>query len=206
MPRSAIPTLRMATFLLLTASLALLLAGCSDEDDSRTVEPPTGGGPGYQVPDSPAAAWSNLELALTHTDAFGWEDQLAADFAYVPDPQTAQAYPTVDWASWGRAQDVEVVGDLDVAADSVAADLTDVVFHAPAGVGGMAIWDVIYDVQIWSSPRSVTRYRARALLTFEFVGADWQLTLWEDLQRESDPDEPSVIYPSLGEVRGALAP
>lgn len=184
---------------------AMILAGCQDSPDPSGVEPPTGGGPDYQPLLSPSAVWANLEEALEATDPFGWEEQLSPSFRYVPDSGTTTAYPGVAWSTWGRAQDVAVIDDLSAATDSVAADLLDVVFNAADPAGAVAQWDLIYDIRIWNAPGGVNRYRGRALIDFALEGPVWQITRWEDLQGESPEDDPSVLLPTFGAVRGALA-
>jgi hypothetical protein len=203
MRKSAPPPAFLAVIL---AGLALALTGCQDSPDPSGVEPPTGGGPQYEPALGPAEVWSNLAEALEHQDAFGWEDQLGAGFRYVPDSATATEYPAVDWAGWGRAQDVAVIENLAATADSVDADLRDVVYNAADPAGTEAQWDLIYDIRIWHVPGGLTRYRARALLDFALAETDWELVRWEDLQRESPEDQPQVLLPSFGVVRGALAP
>lgn len=201
--RGPIPVAVLAAALALPG--AMILTGCQDSPDPSGVEPPTGGGPDYQPLISPAAVWANLEEALAATDPFGWEEQLSPSFRYVPDSSTATAYPGVAWSTWGRAQDVAVIDNLGAATDSVAADLLDVVFNAADPAGTEAQWDLIYDIRIWNAPGGLNRYRGRALIDFALEGTVWQVTRWEDLQGESPEDDPSVLMPTFGAVRGALA-
>jgi len=188
-----------------TAALALL-AGCADDSTTRPAEPPEDGGATYESQISPAAVWRNIEAALEHADPAGWESQLSESFYYVPDPATASAFPDVAWQVWSREDDVDVIEEMSVVIDSVAADMRDVVFTADDPVGATAQWDLIYDIRLWSSPGGETRYRGRALIAFALEGAVWQVVGWEDLQRESHPDNPQVLLPTFGEVRGALGP
>jgi hypothetical protein len=206
-PRRTALAAIFATFatVAIAATLTLVLAGCQDTREPSGVEPPTGGGPPYEARLSPDAVWSNAEVALEALDPFGWEDQLSPTFAFDPSGATASQFPDVDWASWGRDEDVAVIRALASGADSVRADLRSLVLEAPDPVGGQVQWDLIYEVLVFNRDDSTTRFRGRALLDFALEGAEWRLARWDDLQGESPPDDPTILLPPLGDLRGALA-
>ncbi len=195
----------MRTRLLLALLVPVLVSGCLFEP--REAEPPSTQDAIEYVPrTSPRNVWTNCELALTNADGTGWENAVHESFLYVPDSQTLSQYPGVFATPWGKAREMTFVNAWFSNRPIIQANLLDEEISVPDGSGGRAEWDIIYYLNVTDRQTgSLAKYRARATLVFELKGTYWFLTYWRDESGESDPDDPQVLLPTLGVVRGAFA-
>jgi len=88
---------------------------------------------------------------------------------------------------------------------TIAADLRDTDINTEDPSGTTAEWQLIYYVrEIQNSSGSETRYRARATINFRLEANFWYIISWEDEAQESDPDDGSILLPTMGRLRGAF--
>ncbi len=185
--------------------LPVLACGCLFEP--RDAEPPSTQDPIEYLPrTSPRNVWENCRLALENVDVTGWDNAVHETFLYEPDSQTLSQYPGAFATPWGKPREMTFVNAWFSNRPIIQANLLDEEISTPDGSGGRAEWDIIYFLNVTDRQNnSVTRYRARATLVFELKGNYWFLTYWRDESGESDPDNPQVLLPTLGVVRGAFA-
>ena len=190
----------------LAAALLLpLLSGCIFEP--RQAEPPAAGDVVQYNPRTSARnIWANVELALNATDPGEWDQILSPDFLYVPDDQTRSIYPNIDWDGWRKEQELTFVQNwfgsgISIQADMLRPDSENT--HDPEGDAGT--WDLIYFLRVTDQSGRETRYSGRALIHFRLEGNFWYIIGWEDLNGETDPDNPDANLQTLGVVRGAIA-
>ncbi len=180
----------------------VFLVGCIF--DAREPEPPTSLAIDYLPRSSADNIWENCRLALINRDTGGWDTALSPNFVYEPDGQTEQAYPNIDWTSWGKDAEMDFINSLFASGVTIQANLRDTDISTPAGAGGIAEWEVIYLVTVTDQQTgSLTRYRATATLRFTLEGSYYFLSYWRDVQGEEDPDTGAPLE-SLGSLRGAF--
>jgi hypothetical protein len=189
---------------ILLAILAFALGGCLFEP--REAETPISEGiVEYNPRTSARNVWANLELALGNTDAGGWDENLSEDFQYFPDTETESLYPGIDWANWGKPQEMTFINNWFGSNVTITADLfnEEINTNDPAGTSGE--WELIYFVRVIDEFNSETRYRGRAFIGFQLEGNFWYIRYWRDQQGETDPENPNANLQTLGVVRGAFA-
>jgi hypothetical protein len=121
---------------------ALLLGGCLFE--ARDPEPPTSLAIDYLPRSSAENIWENCRLALINRDTGGWDTAVSENFVYVPDSDTEQAYPAVDWANWDKDREMDFINSWFASGVTIQADLRDTDISTPPGDGGVAEWEIIY--------------------------------------------------------------
>jgi hypothetical protein len=180
----------------------LVLNGCLF--DARDPEPPFAQAIYYLPRVSAENIWENCRLAMINRDASGWDTAVSENFVYVPDSDTEQAYPQVDWANWRKAAEMEFVSRWFASNVTIEADLRDDPINTPAGSGGLAEWELIYLVAVTDTQTgAITRYRGRAVLQFTLEGSYYFLSYWRDEQGEQDPDSGATLE-TMGRLRGAF--
>jgi hypothetical protein len=197
--------LLMRTRFVLLLLLPVVAGGCLFEP--RDAEPPSTVNPIEYLPrTSPENVWENCSLALENDDATGWDNAVHESFLYEPDSQTLSLYPAAFATPWGKAREMSFVNAWFSNRPIIQANLLDERISTPDGSGGRAEWDIIYFLNVKDRQTgSTSLYRARATLVFELKGNYWFLTYWRDESGESDPNNPQVLLPTLGVVRGAFA-
>jgi hypothetical protein len=190
---------------MLSLLLPVLAAGCLFEP--RDAEPPSTQDPIDYLPrTSPRNVWENCRLALEHNDATGWDTAVYEDFLYEPDSQSLSQYPVAFATPWDKTREMGFITSWFSSNPQIQANLLDEEINTPDPSGNRAEWDIIYFLNVTDRQTgSVTRYRASATLVFELKGSYYFLTRWRDESGESDPDNPQVLLPTLGVVRGALS-
>lgn len=173
------------------------LAGCSD-DVSRD-HPGIIGAIGARTPDQ---AWQSIEQSLNAHSVDGWENAIATNFEYVPDPASAAEFPDA-YTSWRRDVELAFAEALFAADIEIDADLVVNGAICPASSGGTVTWpNVEYSVVVAGhGDASPVTYRGFANLEFGLEGNFWYLTRWVDLQGAPAPWNENVICPTLGELR-----
>ena len=186
------------------ASLAALVLLCGCIFDARDPEPPTTQAINYLPRSRAANIWENCRLALINRDAGGWDTAVSENFYYVPDSQTEQAYPGIDWSQWGKQQEMAFINSWFASGVTIAANLRDGDDdNTPDGSGGLAEWTITYQLTVTDQTGSLTRYRAKAVLEFTLEGSYYYLSSWRDEQGEQDPDSGTTLE-SMGMLRGAF--
>ncbi|MFO7655338.1 MAG: hypothetical protein R6X25_16175 [Candidatus Krumholzibacteriia bacterium] len=183
--------------------LAGMLGGCLFEP--RSAEPPVSGDVIQYSPQTSArSVWANMELALENTDPGGWDQNVSADFRYLPDPDTEVAHPTVNWENWGKADEMDFIVGWFGSNVEIEADLVDDPIQTadPGGLTGE--WELIYLIRVTDEFGRETRYRGRAFIGFESPGNFWYVSHWRDVQGEEDPVSGASLQ-TLGAIRGAIA-
>ncbi len=193
---------RIVAAVLLIAGLALTLSGCLFEP--RSVESPLAG-----IIDLPFAvdartAWNNAQTSLDETYSSGWEDVIGDNFVYVPDSDTRNAYPDVDWDNWNAEQEIEFANRFFSNISGIDADLFDEEWETPDGSGGQAEWEITYLLEVTDQAQSVQLYRGRAIIHFFLEGNEWVVDRWEDLHGEPHPETQALLL-TMGGIRGAFA-
>ncbi|MFH1845571.1 MAG: hypothetical protein ABIF77_20485 [bacterium] len=191
----------VVTLLALAAYLPLL-TGCLFKP--RTPEPPTGAEIVYLPRGEVPNILANLETALKNLDIAGYDDAIGENFVYLPDSQTKNDYPAVDWANWDREQELAFAGNMFDNISALQANLRDTDIRVDIGSGTEVEWEVIYLLEQTSSDGSVTKYRGGVEIIFRQIGSFWYIDSWEDLQGEPDPDTGAALT-SMGGLRGAFA-
>ena len=185
------------------AALPALVGGCLFQP--REAEPPTTSTVQYLPATSPANVWHNAELSLEAKDPSGWDEFFSEHFHYLPDTDSVDAYPTVDWANWNKDKEMSFVNSWYASDVTIVADLRDTDINTEDPSGTTAEWQLIYYVrEIQNSNGSETRYRARATINFRLEANFWYIIGWEDEAQESDPDDSSILLPTMGRLRGAF--
>ena len=192
--------------IILMPLLAIALAGCifepreAAEPDSETSVP-------YLDRTEPRNVWDNMQTSLRAIHSPGWEDAiLQTDFRYLPDSDAQSQYPGV-FDAWDGAQEVEFIQKFYSTNPSIDVLLRDTGFVVPGTSGTEVEWEgVIYDMTVTDEGGAVNRYRGSANITFKVEGNFWFVSIWEDLQGESDPDTPGgSAMPTMGVLRGTIA-
>jgi hypothetical protein len=184
------------------ACLGLLLGGCLFE--ARDPEPPTSLAIDYLPRSSAENIWENCRLALNNRDTGGWDTAVSENFVYVPDSDTEQAYPAVDWANWDKDAEMDFINSWFASGVTIVADLRDTDINTPPGDGGVAEWEIIYLLTVEDAQTgSITRYRGSAVLEFTLEGSYYFLSYWRDEQGEEDPDTGAPLE-TMGRLRGAF--
>ncbi|HOX27232.1 MAG TPA: hypothetical protein PLL30_16055 [Candidatus Krumholzibacteria bacterium] len=156
---------------------------------------------------SPDNVWENCRLALENKDTAGWNSAISENFGYVPDPDTEQMYPTVDWANWGKDAEMFFINGWFATDIEITANLRDTNVSTPHGSGGVAEWEIIYFLSVLDNPSgATTRYRANAILRFTLEGPYWCLSYWRDQNGETDPENPDLTLETMGRLRGVFTP
>lgn len=193
----------MNRLILSFCALSVLLAGCLF--DPREAEPPSTENPIEYLPrTSPRNVWTNCRLALQNNDITGWDNAIYETFLYEPDSQALAQYPEAFATPWDKAKEMAFINAWFANSPRIQPNLFDVEIATPDPSGNVALWDIIYYLIVTDSNGSQTRYRASARLVFELKGSYYYLTRWTDEGGESDPDNPQILLPTLGVVRGAL--
>lgn len=193
----------MRTSLLALIALGCLVcSGCLFEP--RDPEPPTSLAIDYLPRSSADHIWENCRLSLINRDTGGWDTAISDDFVYVPDGDTEQAYPAVDWTNWDKQAEMGFINSFFATGVTISANLLDTAISTPDGAGGLAEWEVIYFLTV-TDPQSgsVTNYRASAVLEFTLEGSYWFLSYWRDEQGEEDPETGATLE-TMGRLRGAF--
>jgi len=186
--------------------VALVANGCifepraAEEPDSETAVP-------YLDRIDPKNVWDNMQTSLRNIHSPGWEDAiLQADFTYIPDSDAESQFPGV-FDGWHGEQEVEFIRDFYGTNPVVDVLLRDPEFIVPATSGTEVQWEgVIYDMTVTDQGGAVNRYRGSADITFKVEGNFWFVSIWEDLQGESDPGTSGgVALPTMGVLRGTIA-
>ena len=184
--------------------LALSLGGCIFEP--RTPEPPSVGTQvSYNPRTSPRNVWENLQISLQNNDSFGWEENISADFIYVPDSEAATQFPGA-FVGWNYERETAFINNFYAAPGlTTAAKMRNDDFNVPEPSGTEVVWEgVIYYLRVTdSNDGSEIRYRASALVTFRLEGNFWYIYRWEDQTGESDPDSGQIL-PTMGVLRGTF--
>lgn len=192
----------MKRLLLCLCALSVLLAGCLF--DPRDADPPSTEDPIEYLPrTSPRNVWTNCRLALENGDVTGWDNAIYESFLYEPDSQALAQYPGVFATPWDKEREMAFISTWFANDPLIQANLFDEEISTPDPSGNIALWDIIYYLVVTENG-SQTRYRASARLVFELKGSYYYLTRWTDEGGESDPDDPQILLPTLGVVRGAL--
>jgi hypothetical protein len=193
--------------MLVLALASAPLGGCLF--DTRDPEPPETAAIDYLPRSSPANVFENLRLALVNKDSGGWDTAVSEEFQYVPDGFTESLFPAVDWAGWGKEQEMAFISNwfaAGVTIESSSLEWLDTAVSTPDGSGGFAEWDVIYFLTTTDQFGSTTRYRGRAIMEFSLEGSYWFLSYWRDEQGEQDPDDPANTLATFGALRGTFGP
>lgn len=184
-------------------TLLMLLGGCLFQP--REAEPPTTSTVQYLPQTSPANVWRNAQSSLEAKDPSGWDENFSENFRYLPDTDTVDAYPGVDWLNWNKEKEMSFINRWYSSDVTIIADLRDTDINTADPSGTEAEWQLIYYIrEIQNSNGSETRYRARATINFQLEANFWYITRWEDEAQESDPDDDSVLLPTMGRLRGAF--
>ncbi len=179
---------------------SLLLGGCLFEP--REAESPAGEIINYLPQANPINVLENLQTALQHTDAGGYDRMIADDFTYVPDSDTEASYPTVDWSGWNREKEIAFITDFFNNVEGIDANLREEAIFTDWS-GTEAELRYIYRIDVHESG-GIVPYRASVTFNLRLEGTYWVLTRWYDEQGEQDPDSGAQL-PSLGQRRGAFA-
>ncbi len=188
--------------------MALLLclwvgAGCLFEP--RGAEPPASGSEVIYLPRGEAQnVWANAEIALNALDAAGWADAIGSVFRYIPDGQTQQDFPNVDWDNWTRDAEMAFINNFFNNVSLVQAALRDEDIEVGQPSGGEADWTVIYFLTVTDVTGAETKYRGRCEIKLRLRGSFWYVEEWIDEEGASDPDT-GAILPTMGSLRGAFA-
>jgi hypothetical protein len=153
----------------------------------------------YLVQSAPEFVLANLEEAFQHTDAAGYERQIAEVFVYEPDSSTEANYPNLDWSSWDREMEIQFINNFFNNVDGITADLTLEQLQTDWS-GSFAELRYVYAIEV-ESGGSMVSYKATVTLDFILDGTFWKLTRWFDESGESDPV--SSLLPTIGQRRGA---
>jgi hypothetical protein len=179
------------------------LGGCLFEP--REAEPPTTSTVQYLPQTSPANVWRNAQSSLEAKDPSGWDESFSEQFIYLPDTDTVNAYPGVDWLNWNKDKEISFINRWYSSDVTIIADLRDTDINTADPSGTTAEWQLIYYVrEIQNSNGNETRYRAQATINFQLEANFWYITGWEDEAQESDPDDDSILLPTMGRLRGAF--
>lgn len=201
---------RRAALPALLAVILLAAPGCLFTP--REAEPPASAvAVDYLDQTSPENVWANLGKSLENTDSGGWERNISEEFVYVADDdalgQYAGAFGDVGDVrnGWLRTQEVEFIRKF----YGFGPNITDVKMvqeeFEPPTAGNEVEWrGVIYDLTV-ETGGSFVRYRGSANVTFAFEGTEYYVTRWEDIAGESDPDNPTTVFPTFGILRGETA-
>lgn len=190
--------------LLICLSLPALIAGGGCLFEPRDPEPPTSRAIDYLPRSSAANIWENCRLALVNQDAGGWDTAVSANFVYLPDSETQQAYPEVFATAWDKDREMNFISSWFASDVQIQANLRDQDISTPDGAGGLAEWEIIYLLTVTDRQTgSVTRYRATAILQFSLEGSYYYLSSWRDQQGEEDPDTGAALE-TMGRLRGAF--
>lgn len=189
---------------ILWLALPWLLTGCLF--DPRDPAPPRTSDPIQYLPRGEAVnVWANLEISLENNDSFGWDEAISAGFQYFPDLEAEAAYPGI-FEGWGKTEEISFIKALYAGGVSISAQMRDDDFNVPPPAGTEVVWEnVIYDLTVQSTvDGSSIRYRASAIINFRLEGNFWYISSWRDQQGESDPDDPSQLFSSMGVLRGVF--
>jgi len=193
---------RVLVAILVSSVLANFVPGCLFEP--RDVEPPEVDNVQYAFPSEPSVVWDNAEKALENLHSPGWEDVIDENFVYVPDSDTENAYPAVDWLNWNAEIEISFINRFFTSVSAIEADLYDTEWETGDPSGGQAEWEITYFLEVTDQAGSVTQYRGRAIIHFILAGNSYVLDRWEDLHGEPHPDTEALL-PSMGGIRGAFA-
>ena len=185
---------------LILAISALFMGGCFFTP--RQAEDPGGEVITYLEQSEPGNVIANIETAMSHRDAGGYDRQIAEAFTYQPDSDTEASYPDVDWAAWDRDQEIAFMNAFLGNVEGMSVDLRDEDIFTEWS-GSEAELRYVYSVEV-DETGGIVPYRAIVKLEFRLDGTYWVLTRWFDEQGEADPDSGSLL-PSLGQRRGAFA-
>jgi hypothetical protein len=194
--------MRRALYGLILAIFALAWSGCIFQP--RDPEDPGGTVITYLPQSEPRNVIANIEKAMENLDPAGYDRQIAEDFVYEPDSGTEASYPGIDWAAWGREQEVEFMNAFlgGGSVTGVTSDMRAVELDTDWS-GSEAFLRYTYSIVVDESGSQVP-YRATVSLDFRLDGTFWVLYRWFDEQGEQDPDSGANL-PSLGQRRGAFA-
>ena len=182
---------------------ACAAAACSPP---RTPEPPSSGEAIQYLPrSSPENIWANAQISLENVDAFGWDEAFSENFTYDPDSDAEGQFPGA-FEGWNKEREMAFINGFYDSGVSIDAQMRNDDFVIPDHSSGEVDWEnVIYDLIVTSgSDGSVTRYRASAIITFKLENNFWYIYRWEDLQGESNPDNPDELLSSMGVLRGTF--
>jgi hypothetical protein len=186
----------------------VVAAGCLFEP--RDSEPPSSGGEVVYLPRGEAInVWTNAEKALNAIDTPGWGDAIGGGvaespgFRYIPDGQTLQDFPNVDWDNWDREAEMAFITNFFNNVNLVQADLRDstIFFEDPSG--GEADWRFIYFLTVTDANGATTKYRASCEIRLRLRGSFWYIEEWIDEQGEEDPGT-GAILPTMGSLRATF--
>ncbi len=187
---------------LIVLVMIMMFSGCLFEP--REVESPADINVEYAFPDQPRVVWDNAEKALENLHSPGWEDVIGDDFTYIPDSDTQNAYPAVDWDNWNAEAEIAFINSFFVSVTAISADLYDEEWETGDPSGNEAEWDITYFLEVTDQTQSVTVYRGRAIIHFILAGNAYVIDRWEDLHGEPHPDTQALLS-SMGGIRGAFA-
>jgi hypothetical protein len=175
------------------------LGGCLFEP--RVAALPGGADINYLEQSEPEFVLANLQSAFQHTDASGYERQIAEDFVYEPDSSTEANYPGLDWETWNREMEIQFITNFFNNVAGISADLTAEELHTDWS-GSFAELRYVYAIEVESGGSTVP-YRATATLEFILDGTFWKLSRWYDENGENDPESGGLL-PTIGQRRGAF--
>ena len=193
---------RLVTAGLLVALLVPGLGGCFFTP--RTPAEPSGGTVVYLPRSSPQNVWTNAERSLQNKDAFGWGEAINDAFTYFPDDAALIDFPGL--ADWNKTKEMTFINAFYNADVTIQPQMTDDDFVIPEVAGTEVTWEnIIYYIRVTSNvDDSVTKYRASAEITFKLDGSFWYISSWRDIGGEADPDNETIILPSMGVLRGTF--
>jgi hypothetical protein len=191
--------------LIVVPLLAVLLAGCffsprdAEAPDSETSVP-------YLDRTDPKNVWDNMQTSLRNVHSPGWQDAtLVTDYVYIPDSDAESQFPGV-FDGWDGAAEVDFIQKFYSTAPVIDVVLRDPGFVVPTTSGTSVEWEgVIYDLTVTDQGGAVNRYRGKANITFQVEGNYWYVSVWEDLQGESDPAGGGGALSTMGVLRGTIA-
>jgi hypothetical protein len=189
---------------LLVVTVALGTGGCLFEPRD-TESPATGEQIDYLPYSSPQNVLQNAQTAFTSGDQSGYDRMIADSFQYIPDGQTTNDFPDIDWDSWGREQEVAFAGNLfNSGAEVQSIDLSEEVIRQDEPSGTTAEWEVIYSLDLLSSDGTPQKFRGHMIVRLELIVSEWYIISWEDLNGEDDPGSGESLT-TMGRLRGAFA-
>jgi len=159
--------------------LAPLGSGCS-LFEPREAEKPGSGGTPWQTPTVPTAVFRNMESGLEDLTGVNYERSLNDGFTFIPEPNDAQNYPQLQ--NWTQDDEVGVVQRLVGDASDINVTFTNTLI---TDTGGFAQFEGPYKLVVKSvATGETTEYRGRARYDLIRSGTGWQLSKWEDIERE----------------------
>ncbi len=177
-----------------------IFCGCGDDNPGSIPQNEINPGTG-----SPESAWRSLQWSINNRDLNSWAEVLDNEFSYSPDPVTDSKFPNV-FAGWTISNEVVFAGLLVHEQLAMSADLVQEDFDIPEPVGDTVLWESVeYRFQVSGSDNSSpVEYSGIANLRFRKNGEFWYLLSWSDLQGGRARWNPSVVLPTLGELRAVF--